>query len=60
MAPEITAALVSVAVLGLWFTSTRVIALAAVGALTARYPPLGLAILIASAGYFCFRFRNRS
>lgn len=58
MSHEVTAALVAVGVLGLWFPTTRVFALTAVSVLTFRYPPLGLAILLASAGFFLFRNRK--
>ena len=58
MSPGITAALVAAAVLGLWFSTTRGISIAAVAALTLLYPWLVLPILIFSAAAF-YRFRIR-
>ena len=58
MTHDVTAAVVSVAVLGLWFTSTRVIALAAIGFLSLRYPALGPAVLVASVVTFLFHIRK--
>ena len=58
MSTGITAALVAAAVLGLWFSTTRGISIAAVAALTLLYPWLVVPILIASAAAF-YRFRIR-
>jgi hypothetical protein len=52
LAEGVTAALVAAGVLGLWFPSTRGISVAAVAALTFRFPWLGLLILILSAAAF--------
>jgi hypothetical protein len=55
----ITAALIAAAVLGLWFTATRGIAVAAVAALTFLFPWLAAPILIGSVGaFYLFRFRK--
>jgi hypothetical protein len=51
------AALVTAGVLGLWFSSTRVVSIAAVAALAFLFPWLGALVLIASAVAF-FRFRK--
>ena len=58
MAEGITAALVAAGVLGLWFSATRGISIAAVAVLTLLYPWLVVPILIASAAAF-YRFRIR-
>ena len=60
MAEGITAALITAGVLGLWFSTTRAISVAAVAALTFMFPWLGLVILIGSAAaFYVFRIRNQ-
>ena len=59
MAFGITAALIAAAVLGLWFTATRGIAVAAVAALTFLFPWLAVPILLGSvSAFYLFHFRN--
>ena len=58
MSTGITAALVVAAVLGLWFSTTRGMSIAAVAALTLLHPWLVVPILIALAAAF-HRFRIR-
>jgi hypothetical protein len=55
----ITAALITAGVLGLWFSSTRGISIAAVAALTFLFPWLGVVVLIGSfAAFYLFRIRK--
>ncbi len=59
MAGGFIAALVTAGVLGLWFSSTRVVSIAAVAALAFLFPWLGALVLIASAvAFYLFRFRK--
>lgn len=54
LAEAIPAALITALVLGLWFPSTRGLALAAAATLTLMLPWLGIAILIGSVAAFWF------
>jgi len=55
----VTAALVSAGVLGLWFSSTRGIAIMAIAALSFMFPVLAVLILVGSAlSFFVFRSRH--
>ena len=58
MAEGITAALIAAGALGLWFSATRGISIAAVAVLTFIFPWLVVPILIVSAAAF-YRFRIR-
>ena len=58
MAEGITAALIAAGVLGMWFSATRAISIAAVAVLTFIFPWLVVPILIVSAAAF-YRFRIR-
>ncbi len=46
MTPDVSAALVAVGVLGLFFPQTRVFSLAAIGALAMRFPFVGILTLL--------------
>jgi hypothetical protein len=55
----ITAALLAAAVLGLWFSATRGISIAAAAALTFLFPWLAVPILIGSSlAFYVFRIRK--
>jgi len=59
LAEAIPAALITALVLGLWFPSTRGLALAAAAMLTLMFPWLGAAIVIGSvAAFYLFRIRK--
>ena len=59
MAAGLVAALIAVGFLGLWFSSTRVVAIGAIAALTFLFPWLVVPVLIASvAAFWLFRFRK--
>lgn len=58
MAFGITAALIAAAVLGLWFTATRGIAVGAAAFLTFLFPWLAVPILLGSVSAFLFRLRK--
>lgn len=54
MAAGLVAALVTAGVLGMWFSTTRVVAISAIAALTFIFPWLGALVLIASVAAFWF------
>jgi hypothetical protein len=56
----IIAALITAGVLGLWFPSTRAIAICAIAALAFMFPWLVVAILIgAAAAFFLFHVKSK-
>lgn len=59
MVASITGALVVAAVMGLWFSSTRVISIGAIALLVFLHPWLVVLILIGSAAaFYLFRIRK--
>ena len=59
MVLSITAALITAGVLGLWFSSTRILSIAAVAVLAFIFPWLVVLILIGSAAaFYIFRIRK--
>ena len=57
---SITAALIAAALLGLWFTSTRLMSIAAFAALCFLYPPLVVIVIIGVAlAFYYFKFQQR-
>ncbi len=59
MAAGLVAALITAGVLGMWFSTTRVVAIGAIAALTFIFPWLGVLVLAASiAAFWLFRFRK--
>lgn len=59
MAAGLVAALITAGFLGLWFSTTRAVAIAAIAALTFFFPWLVVPVLIASvAGFYLFRIRK--
>jgi len=59
LAAGLVAALITAGFLGLWFSTTRVVAISAIAALTFIFPWLGALVLIASvAAFYLFRFRK--
>ena len=59
MVSSITAALITAGVLGLWFTSTRILSLAAFAVLVFIFPWLVSLILLGSvAAFYVFRIRK--
>ncbi len=59
MAAGLVAALITAGVLGMWFSTTRVVAISAIAALTFIFPWLGALVLIASAAaFYLFRLRK--
>ena len=59
MVASITGALVVAAVMGLWFSSTRGLAIVSISVLAAFYKWLAVLILIGSAAaFYFFRIRN--
>nr|WP_315491059.1 hypothetical protein [uncultured Rhodoferax sp.] len=59
MAASFTAALIAAAVLGVWFTNTRSLAIGAVAILTFVHPWLIVFILLgAGAAFYFFRIRK--
>lgn len=56
MVLSITAALITAGVLGLWFSSTRILSITAVAVLAFVFPWLVVLIVIGSAAAF-YRFR---
>lgn len=60
MAAGLVAALITAGFLGLWFASTRVVAIGAIAALTFLFPWLVVPVLIASvAAFYVFRCRRK-
>jgi hypothetical protein len=51
---DVSAALAAVGVLGIFFPQTRVFSLAALAALTLRFPTVGLVILLGCVAAFYF------
>ena len=59
MVLSITAALITAGVLGLWFSSTRILSITAVAILAFVFPWLVVLILIGSAAaFYIFRLRK--
>ena len=59
MAAGLVAALITAGVLGMWFSTTRVVAITAIAALTFIFPWLGVLVLATSiAAFWLFRFRK--
>lgn len=59
MVLSITAALITAGVLGLWFSSTRILSITAVAILAFGFPWLVVLILIGSAAaFYIFRLRK--
>ena len=59
MVSSITAALITAGVLGLWFTSTRILSLTAFAVLVFIFPWLVALILLGSvAAFYVFRIRK--
>ncbi len=59
MVAGITAALVTAGVLGLWFSSTRVLSISAVAILAFVFPWLVVLVLLGSAAaFYIFRIRR--
>jgi hypothetical protein len=59
LAIGITAALIAAAVLGMWFTSTRVLSITSVAILVFIFPWLVVLVLIGSAAaFYVFRIRK--
>jgi len=58
LAAGLVAALITAGVLGMWFSTTRVVAIGAIAALTFIFPWLGALVLIASGVAFYLRFRK--
>ena len=59
MAAGLVTALITAGLLGLWFSTTRVVAIGAIAALTFLFPWLVVPVLIASvAAFWLFRFRK--
>ena len=59
MSAGLIAALITAGFLGLWFSTTRVVGIAAIAALTFFFPWLVVPLLIASAAaFYLFRIRK--
>lgn len=59
MVAGITAALITAGVLGLWFSSTRVLSISAVAILAFVFPWLVVLVLLGSvAAFYIFRIRR--
>lgn len=59
LTPGVVAALITAGFLGLWFSTTRVVGISAIAALTFLFPWLVVPVLIASvAAFYLFRIRK--
>ena len=59
MTASITAALIAAGVLGMWFSTTRAISIAAIAVLVFLFPWLAVLVLIGSVtAFYLFRIRK--